>query len=170
MSWLQSGFYQSGWFQSGWFQRVSSGAVATLQPPFFSDNIIKIVDCPNYNNLGCMIALHDGRRTPVLSSGFSFNSTNIFWFDWSDMLDYDEEISASDLAESVGFELIGKATGQNVRDSENFLHQKSNGLRVQFGSTAGRYKLTNTITTTRAGGATGRTLSRTVEVDVRAYV
>ena len=142
--------------------------MATLTPPFYSDLIVRCVDCYPVADKGCSI-INDGQRTPNINQGFATNAINIIWFNWSDHLEENEEISLSEMILPDSMELLGRATGQSVTDSSEFVYPSSNAARINFGATAGTYQIVNKVTTTRNGSA-GRVMYRAAIVSVRSYV
>lgn len=168
MSFYQSGFYQPGFYQAGFYQTESGDDLPNLPGPYNSDSVFRIVDCYPVTDKGCS-TIHDGQRTPFFRQGISINSIRIIWWSWEEYLDDDETISSIDWVLPASITALGQAQNQTVTDSKNVSYPNSNALRFNAGLTAGTYQLVNTITTLRGTGA-GRTLSRAINVDVRAYV
>ena len=164
-----SSYFPASYFPTSYFNKPSSGgALPTLPSPYNSDSVFRLVDCYPVADKGCSV-IHDGQRTPFFQQGISINSIRIIWWSWEEYLDDDETISSIDWVIPASMTALGQAQNQTVTDSKNVSYPNSNALRFNAGATAGTYQLVNTITTLR-GASAGRTLSRAINVDVRAYV
>ena len=113
--------------------------------------------------------LHYGRRTPTFEQGFGVGGIGIIFFSWEDGINSNEVISSSAWEIPDNMTALGEARNQEVTDSTGQSFLNSNALRFSCGLQAGTYQVTNIVTTSRNGGA-GRTIRRTINIEVYSYI
>lgn len=175
MSFYQSGFYQPGFYQAGFYQPSDSGGVLPpLVGPFYSDRIVKIVDCSQNQAFGCgnsCLTINDGTQTPTMREAVTIGNSEIFWVTWLEKISQGFSISSSSWVVPDGLTVTHVATNEDVTDDESREHPESNGARILFENslTEGTYTVTNTAVLTGPNNIT-QSISRSFNVQIRTVV
>ena len=165
-------YFTASYFAPSYFtQSVETGAIGTLLGPFYSDRIVKVIDCGSvFGFSGCAV-INNGQSTPTMKEAVSQGNAQIFWMNWEDKKNRDDELTSSAWVLPVNFEITHAAENVTVVDSGSNGYPTSNAARILVGAGVddGAYSIGNRVTFTREDGIT-ETSTRWFKVTVKAVI